>query len=59
MSCVDMDGAYELLTSTGGELNRYYHITDKQPNMYFIPQNPDGVFLLRFAHLSDCSEQLR
>ena len=59
MSCVDMDGAYELLTSTGGELNRYYHITDKQPNMYFLPQKPEGVFLLRFTHLSDCSEHLK
>jgi len=59
MTGVDMECAYLLLSSNGGKQNQYYRISEYQPDMYYLPQNRDGVFLLRFAHLTDSAEQLK
>ena len=59
MTGADMECAYLLLTGNGGKQNQYYRISEYQPDMYYLPQNPDGVFLLKFAHLTDCAEHLK
>ena len=54
-----MECANSLLTDNGGKQNQYYRISEYQPDMYYLPQNPDGIFLMKFAHLTDSAEQLK
>ena len=59
MTGADMECAYLLLSSNGGKQNQYYRISEYQPDMYYVPQNPDGIFLMKFAHLTDSAEHLK
>lgn len=59
MTGADMECGYSLLVSNGGKQNRYYRISEHQSDMHYLPQNPDGVFLLKFAHLTDSCGQLK
>ncbi len=60
MMGTDMACALSLLESNGGKLNRYYKVAiDHQSDMYFITQDKNGEFLMRYAVLTDSHRQLK
>ena len=49
----NQETAFALLKSSGGYQSRFYRVTDKEPDMFFVPRNEQGRMLLQSCFFSD------